>query len=347
MNNPRRLPILEHASTLSDLTRCRALRLLERSELTVSELCAVLQLPQSTVSRHLRVLTDDGWLSSRREATNHLYQMATDTLEEPARRLWNLVREQLRSSRTSSQDAGRLQSVLAARRSRSAKFFAASASEWDLLRGELFGERFDLLALAALLDRSWVVGDLACGTGRVAAALAPFVSQVIAVDSSAAMLEAARARLDVADRVSVREGTLETLPLDDGELDAAMLFLALHHVPEPPQALAEAGRALRADGRLVVVDMMPHDREEYRAQMGHIWLGFEPTKVVRWLRAAGFDEIDHHPLPPVPEAKGPALFVMSARAGAGASNVKTRRKAGRTRRAGGRSPSSNPKTRKE
>ena len=59
-----RSPILEHLSALADPTRGRILLVLERQELTVSELCEVLRLPQSTTSRHLKVLADGGWIRS-------------------------------------------------------------------------------------------------------------------------------------------------------------------------------------------------------------------------------------------------------------------------------------------
>ncbi len=70
--------ILEHMSALADPTRCRILLLLEQRELTVSELCAVLQAPQSNVSRHLKTLADDGWVTSRRDGTSRFYSMPLD-----------------------------------------------------------------------------------------------------------------------------------------------------------------------------------------------------------------------------------------------------------------------------
>ena len=73
-----RTPIFDDLSTLSDATRSRMLLLLERHELTVSELCDVLQLPQSTVSRHLKTLADANWVISRREATSRYYTLALD-----------------------------------------------------------------------------------------------------------------------------------------------------------------------------------------------------------------------------------------------------------------------------
>jgi ArsR family transcriptional regulator len=303
--------ILDHLAALADTTRSRILLLLDRRELTVSELCGVMQLPQSTVSRHLKALADSGWITSRAESTSNLYTMAAH-LEAPARRLWQLVREQVGPTRAAAQDQRRLQAVLAARRTKSQEFFSSSAGQWDKLREELFGAHAHLAAFAAFAAPEWVVGDLGCGTGHVSAALAPFVSRIIAVDSSAAMLQAAKKRLDGSARVELRRGDLEALPLADAMLDAATLMLVLHHLPEPAKALAETARVLKPGGRALIVDMMPHEREGYRQQMGHVWLGFPEDQVRELLLAAGFENIRFVALEPDPKAKGPALFVATA-----------------------------------
>src|SRR5688572_30067652 len=186
------ISIFDTMSALADVTRCRMLLVLERHELSVTELCAVLQMPQSTVSRHLKVLGDEQWVASRAEGPSRLYTMAADRFEPAERRLWGLVREQVSETSAATQDAQRLRSVLAERRAKSQEFFSSAAGQWDRLRTDLFGQRADLLAMLALLDERWVIGDLGCGTGQLAASLAPFVARVIAVDDSTAMLAAAR-----------------------------------------------------------------------------------------------------------------------------------------------------------
>lgn len=305
--------ILDHLSALSDATRSRLLLLLERHELTVSELCGITQLPQSTVSRHLKALVDSRWIGARTEGTSHLYTMTRDELDPPARRLWGLVRDQVGVTPAALEDQRRLHTALDERRSKSQEFFASSAGQWDRLRDELFGDRFHLAAVAALLEARWVVGDLGCGTGQLSAALAPFVGRVIAVDSSGAMLQAARKRLQRVDNVDLRRGDLEALPIDDGQLDAALLALVLHHVPEPEAALADIARALKPGGVALVIDMLPHDREQYRQQMGHVWLGFSEEAIRRLLENSGLGDTRVVPLPPDPQAKGPGLFVATAR----------------------------------
>lgn len=305
--------ILRHMQTVADATRCRMLRILVPQELTVSELCAVLQLPQSTVSRHLKTLLDDGWIVSRRDGTSRFYSMVPGELAADARELWQLVEEQVSRSRAAEQDDRRVEGVLESRRSKSQEFFATAAGQWDHLRGELFGHTFHLHAALGLLDEAWTVGDLGCGTGQVAEVLAPVVRRVIAVDGSAEMLASARERLRTAGNVEFRQGELEALPLPDGHLDAALIVLVLHYVPDPARALREAARVLRPGGRLLVVDMLPHDREEYQQQMGHVWLGFSEAQLTRTVSTAGFTGVRFRPLPPDPAARGPLLFAAGAR----------------------------------
>ena len=304
--------ILDHLASLADTTRSRLLLLLDRHELTVTELCGVTQLPQSTVSRHLKALADSGWVGARAEGTSNVYTMTRDELDAGARRLWQLVREQVGPTAAAVQDQRRLQAAMAERRTKSQEFFASSAGQWDRMRDELFGDRFHLAALAAFADANAVVADLGCGTGQVSAALAPFVQHVIAVDGSAAMLQAAKRRLQAFDNVELRRGDLESLPIDDGRVDTATLMLVLHHVPEPLSALKEAARILEAGGKAIVVDMLPHDREQYRQQMGHVWLGFSEAQIARLLEEAGFTETRVVALAPDARAKGPGLFVATA-----------------------------------
>jgi len=302
--------VFERLTALADPTRSRLVALLERHELTVSELCAILQLPQSTVSRHLKVLVDDGWVTSRAEGTSRLYRIEA-RLDDGAQRLWTIVREELDRTSAGAQDARRLESVIAQRRTRSRAFFSSAAGTWDGLRAELFGRSADQ-AFLGLLDDRWVVGDLGCGTGWLTALIAPFVRRVVSVDASPEMLEAATRRLEGTPNVDFRAGDLEKLPLEDETLDLAVVALVLPYVAVPETALTEAYRALKPDGRILIVDMMPHQREEYRQQMGHLWLGFSREELGGWIRAAGFRRPRYRPLPVDPEAKGPALFVASA-----------------------------------
>ncbi|HSM60805.1 MAG TPA: metalloregulator ArsR/SmtB family transcription factor [Longimicrobiales bacterium] len=304
-------PILEHLSALGDETRTRLLSLLERSEFTVSELCASLQVPQPTVSRHLKTLADGGWVTSRADGRNRHYRLA-ETLDGPSRDLWRIVRTGLADDPVYARDHERGRAVLAERRRRAAVFFADTAGRWDELRQELYGARADALPLFALLDPRWDVADLGAGTGALSGLFAPFVRSVIAVDRSDEMLDAARRRLEGVANAHVRRGELEDLPIEDATLDLAVLSLVLHYVVDPRDVLAEAFRVLKPAGRLLLVELREHERgTEYAEGMGHVWPGFAPDRMGRWLRDAGFQDVFVHTIPPDPDASGPLLFLAS------------------------------------
>ena len=303
--------VFDRMSALGDLARGRLLLLLEQGEFTVSELVQVSQLPQSTVSRHLKILADDGWVTSRASGTSRFYRMAA-SLEPAARELWALVRPDVAAAGLAGEDGERARAVLQERRGRSREFFAGVAQRWDGVREELFGDDSEMFPLFGLLDATAVVGDLGVGTGHFAARVAPFVGRVVAVDASEEMLEAAQDRLVGAANVDLRCGTLENLPIEDCELDVAVLLLVLHYVVEPPAVLEEVHRTLKPGGRVVIVDMRRHAREGYQEEMGHVWPGFDEAELASWHQEAGLEDFAYRPLPVRPEASGPLLFVTSA-----------------------------------
>ena len=126
------------------------------------------------------------------------------------------------------------------------------------------------------------------------------------------MLDAARRRTVALENVDIRRGELEALPLDAASLDVALLTLVLHYAADPLQVLLEVQRVLRARGRLLLIDMTPHDRAEYQQQMGHVWLGFSEKQMGKYLAAAGFEHVRVRALPPDTAARGPGLFAATA-----------------------------------
>ena len=156
------------------------------------------------------------------------------------------------------------------------------------------------------------MADLGCGTGHAAVALAAHVTRVVGVDQSAAMLKAARKRTVGLGNVELRRGRLEALPLEDQSCDGALLLLALTYVGEPAAALAEMARILRPGGRAVVVDLLRHDRDDFRRRMGQQGFGFEPEELKTMMEAAGLQQVTVRELAPEPGAKGPALLLAAA-----------------------------------
>lgn len=298
--------VVRDLNVLSEPVRVRLLAVLHEAELGVGELCRVLQLPQSTVSRHLKALKVAGWIWRRTEGTSSLYGADPEQIDEVGQRLWEVVGAAFAATLQATEDRARLDAALAARQG---SFFGRMHAGWDDLRRELFGDAFLLPALTALLSDELVVADLGCGTGPALAALAPAVRRVVGVDREPRMLAAAAARTRAFDNVELRPGGLAQLPLEPEEVDAALCILVLHHVADLQRAFQEIHRILRPGGRLVVVDMIAHDRQDWRHSMGHRHLGFARDTLEAQAQAGGLALRRWAPLPPTPEAAGPPLFV--------------------------------------
>ncbi|MFO0831797.1 MAG: metalloregulator ArsR/SmtB family transcription factor [Phycisphaerales bacterium] len=308
------IPATGLLAAMADTTRLRLLRLLECHELSVGEVALATQLPQSTVSRHLKVLADAELLVRRSEGTASYFSLVQDDMSVGARTVWGAVRSHSVPVQEKQEDERRARALIEQRRVDSSTFFGSVRGDWEGLRVDLFGARFTGLALLGLLPRAWVVADLGCGTGSVAEALAPHVERVHAVDASGPMMTAARQRMKGSQNVTFTEASAEETGLRPASVDAAVCALLLHHVDAPLAVLLEARRLLRSTrggGRVLVIDMVSHDREVYRRTMGHRHLGFSRKAMLGLLSDAGFADTRYVTLPVEPEAKGPGLFVAS------------------------------------
>jgi len=298
--------------TLSDPTRIRILALLEREELAVQDLMAVLGMAQSRVSRHLGILREAGLLADRRDGTFVFYRMAPD-LPAAWRAAWALVTEARSGDPTADRDAAALAAHRDARQARTRAFFDAVGPEWDGLRRVFNDDALRARGVARLVPPGLRVVDVGTGTGILARELAALGCRVVAVDRSHRMLDAARANLaDLEDAVDLREGTAEALPLAEGEADAAFAHMVLHYVSTPADVIAEMARVVRPGGLVVVADFERHEREWMRDELDLLWLGF-PLKDVRdWLETAGLDEVRIE-LEPAPDRELPQTFIASGR----------------------------------
>lgn len=276
---------------LADPTRLRILALLDREELAVGEIARCIAVSQSRVSNHLKILRESGMLAERREGSYTFCRLATGT-HLPAD-LWGAVQRGMRFSEVYPEDEARLAEVMAERRRRSQSFFDGVAKRWDVIGRDFVHGTTRLQAITRLVSRELVVADIGCGTGYLATALAQVVDRVICVDHSEGMLDEARKNLEAFDvRVEMRRGELDELPLANGEVDAVLGHMVLHHLVDPTRALQEAHRALRPGGRLVLTDLLPHRQAWMIEEMGDVKLGVDRHELARRLNAADFIEVE-------------------------------------------------------
>ncbi len=306
-------PVFDRLTLLSEPLRVRMLRILEREELAVGEIARVLQVPQPTASRHLKQLDDAAWVMRRKAGTASYFRIAD--LGTGAM-LWDVVRGAIDDSDASSvyaEDLRRLGGVVAARTGDSEELFRRLGGRWDDVRKELFGEGYVLPALLALLPPGMVIADLGCGTGAMLPLLAPAAASVIGVDREEAMLDVARERTASLANVQLLRGMLDALPLAAGTVDLAVCALVLHHVRELPPVFSEVRRILRPGGRSIILDMVEHDRQEYRETMGHQHLGFSRAEIDQFAQCASLGLESWRVLPADPVVQGPGLFVAVVR----------------------------------
>ncbi len=320
---------------LGDTTRQRLLRVLCMQEMTVSELVDVLQQPQSTISRHLKVLREAGLLLDRRTGSTVRYSARppslppirngeangenTDNGAQNGQSLRDRLLDWLGQEPLDDQLRQRMENVILRRSG--TDFFEGVGSRWDFLRAEAFGNIYHLEALTALLPRNWTAADIGMGTGYMLPILSRRFEQVIAIDPAGAMIDAARNRpeLKSVQNVEFREGSLSALPIENGEVNLAIASLVLHHVVEPAEAVNELRRCLAKQGRVLIIEQETHGHPEFQERMGDYWRGFEPPTLIKWAQDAGFTDVQVTQLTTVcpvnrTNITAPPLFALTATA---------------------------------
>jgi len=287
--------------SVGDPMRLRMLHLLTREELAVGEIVRILDLPQSTVSRHLKALREAGLVADRPMGPSAYYRatLVAEAGDGGEASVHDALADLLARTDLAPVDRRRLDEALAMRASQGDDFFDRMGLRWDALRESCFGRTFHLEALVHLLPREWTVADLGVGTGYLLPTLARHFRRVIGVDVSRPMLElsAHRAGEGGLENVELRHGRLEALPLADGEIDLAIALLIIHHVSDVRLVTEEIARALRSGGRLLAVEIHPHDNEGFRQHMADRHRGLAPEQLAQQLRAADFERIDHWDYP--------------------------------------------------
>lgn len=294
---------------LADEIRLRILRAVSQAELSVAELVEILDLPQSTVSRHLKPLRETGLLDTRREGTSVFYRQGA-ALQATA--LADMLEQELKTLGHREADAQLIESMLNRRRQRSKEFFDQIAGRYQTLTEPGGGWVHLATGLAAGFSGK-VVADIGAGEGELALKLGRFAKQVIVVDQSPGMLKLVqeKAAEQSITGIQTTAGDLEHLPIADETCDAVFLSQALHHAARPAQAIEETARILKPGGQLVLLDLLKHDQEWMRAEWADVWLGFDPGQIKKWMEEAGMKLVESATLSSAGESNIPVLLAVA------------------------------------
>ena len=280
--------ILDIFKALADEGRLRILRSVDQAELSVAELVQALEMPQSTVSRHLKPMREAGLVASRREGTSVFYNRGPLFRDAAFAQILN---GRLKEIAVANRDAAAVERVLELRRKKSREFFDGIAGRYGTLT-EPGGGWQALAAGLAVGFSGKTVADLGCGEGCLSLLLARFAEKVVAFDQSEKMLLLVREKAveqGVAERLECRVGILENLDLAADSFDAIFLSQALHHASNPQDVVQSATRALKPGGQLIILDLARHEHEWAREEWADQWLGFDPLEMREWLKGAGIE----------------------------------------------------------
>jgi ubiquinone/menaquinone biosynthesis C-methylase UbiE len=283
--------MLEVFKALADPSRLRLVAVLFAGEFTVQELTSVLNMGQSRISRHLKILTEAGILSVKHQGTWSYYRAEG---ESPFFFLIRgAVKRGIEKLPERAADLAAVAAVLEERRRKSKAFFDRHAQQWDDLARTLLSlpEYRDLLL--SLVPECRTIVEVGLGTGGLLSDLTAKAEKVVGVDHSQAMLEEARRRLAQTGiaGIDLRLGEMTHLPMPDSSADCAVVNMVLHHAADPQAVLRELRRVLVPGGVLVLADLSRHDREWVRERLADQWLGFERAELEEWLAAAGFADV--------------------------------------------------------
>jgi ArsR family transcriptional regulator len=300
---------------LGDDTRLRILRLVSREPLNVSELTSILGLAQSGISRHLSLLRKAGLVEERKEGVWTYYQAPTQVILHPEGSngepgfngdlgiVWSFVSARLAEAEDPFSDLPRLTEVLRQRDN-----FGGGLSDRLLEPGQSwFAWSRALHFLLPAVDAI----DLGCGDGTITVEISRFARRVVGIDANPGAVAAARKRAEREhrDNVTFRVGRIETLDEPEGAYDLVVFSQSLHHMAAPEQGMALAQQLLRPGGRVIVVDLAPHQQAWVLEKLGHRHLGFAPERLTDMLEQAGFTQVG---LEQVHQRRGEAFRVLLA-----------------------------------
>jgi ubiquinone/menaquinone biosynthesis C-methylase UbiE/DNA-binding transcriptional ArsR family regulator len=284
--------ILNGFKAISEETRIRILHILSYADFSVNEIVEILSMGQSSVSRHLRIMSNAGLLSFHREGSLVYYGLRFDA-DDFSRELTQLVLSYKEDLPFRENDQRNVNRLLENREKFSRNFFDDLGQNWEEVQEQVLDPKiYRDKIIASLPERSNLVMDLGCGPGSLIPYLLSKSEQVIGLDSSPRMVEISQKEFQGNSRVRIQEAHLEHLPIENGAADSVIASMVLHHVSHPPKMLEEVNRALKLGGTFALVDLVKHNQEFMREKYADLWMGFDPELLHSWLETFGFELLE-------------------------------------------------------
>lgn len=278
---------------LGDPTRLRILCLLRAMELAVGEIAQVVGQSQPRVSRHVRILAEAGLVERRKEGNWVFLRLARTDNVAACCTLFDALITPAIAGQWQADDLTRLAAVRADRARAAEQYFAEHAGQWDAIRSLHVPEADVEAAMIALLGQEPIghLLDIGTGTGRMIELFGQDAAQVTALDRSSEMLRLARSKLpqDAGDKYALLLGDFADLPLTSASVDTVVLHQVLHYAQSPDIVIAQAARVTAENGRILIADFAPHEREELRTRDQHARLGFSDDQMAGWFAQADVD----------------------------------------------------------
>lgn len=281
--------ILNALKAVSDPTRIRILNILSFGAFSVNEIVHILEMGQSRISRHLKILTEAGLLQSQREGTWIYYSPVIREEANPfSHDLYKLIISYKEDLPEREIDQKKVAQLFQEREERNNNFFNKPENLQNIQTGALNIDTYKSYLLNMLPKKLNSIVDLGCGAGFLIQDLLNISTNVIGIDSSSGMLEKAREKFIYESSVKFYQANLESIPLESNSQETVIASMVLHHISNPILVLNEAFRILQIEGYFYIIDLLKHEEEYMRENFADLWLGFETSILTNWLKAAGF-----------------------------------------------------------
>jgi len=297
--------LLAFCKATAEQQRLDILRVLSRDSFGVLELCRIFDCKQSSISHHLKILSNGELVLKRREGNSIFYHRALSHRGEGAeqgefaelqKELYNSIDQQPLSEAVKQ----RLLVIKKERAESSESFFRLNADKFrqqqeQVAAYELYGPNIkDLLASSfdESIKEAAIVLEVGPGEGEFLEALSQLFNQVIALDNSEEMLQKAQkfASSRKLTNIGFIKGDTRATGIETYPVDCVVMNMVLHHIPSPADVFFDLARVLDKSGQLFITELCSHDQSWVKSSCGDLWLGFDPIELGHWAQNAGFQE---------------------------------------------------------